>query len=197
VWAPSFDETGGWRQGYAAIGNSLGFPGVLPILEHGDLKLFQSVAIEAYLASISPKFAGLAPEAKARDLMFQNIRADINGATESLLFKKIQPEDLPPVMEKWYAIVEGLLPDDGFINGLEFPTPADLAVMVIVKGCMPFRAAPHLAGCTPTPENYPKLFRVASAAAAYGPVAAYLKASEHQTLKADPFGIMPPAYAAE
>ena len=79
--------------------------------------------------------------------------------------------------------------------GLDFPTPADLAVLVITKGCMPFRAAPALAGCSPTPELYPKMFRIAADAAAYPPVAAYLKASEHQTLKADPFGIMPPEYA--
>jgi len=192
AWAPAFDETGGWRQGYAAIGNAFGFPSVLPILEHGDVKLFQSVAIESYLASISPKFSGLTPAQKGVDLMFQSIRSDINGTTESLLFKKIEPGDLPPVMEKWYGIIEGLLPESGFINGLDFPTPADLSVLVIAKGCMPFQAAPAIAGCSPTPKKYPKMFRVATNAAAYPPVASYLAASEHQTLKADPFGIMPP-----
>jgi len=195
VWDPSFDETGGWRQGYAAIGNALGFPGVMPILEHGDFKLFQSVAIEGYLASLSPKFSALTPAQKGTDLMFQEIRSDINAATESLLFKKIEAEALPPIMEKSYAMVEGLLPESGFINGLDFPTPADLAVLVITKGCMPFRAAPHLAGCTPTPDKYPKMFRIANAAAAYEPVAKYLE--ETTVLKADPFGLMPPQYATE
>ena len=195
AWAPAFDEAGGWRQGYAAIGNAFGYPGVLPILEHDGLKLFQSVAIESYLASISPRFSALTPAQKGIDLMFQNIRSDINGNTEALLFKKIQPEDLPPVMEKWYGIIEGLLPESGFINGLDFPTPADLAVLVIAKGCMPFQAAPVIAGCSPTPDTYPKMFRIAADAAAYPPVATYLAASEHQTLKADPFGIMPPEYA--
>jgi len=196
AWAPAFDETGGWRQGYAAIGNAYGLPGTLPILEHGDVKLFQSVAIEGYFASLSPKFSALTPGQKATDLMFQEIRSDINAVTESLLFKKIQPEDLPPTMEKWYGVIEGLLPETGFVNGLAFPTIADLAVLVIAKGCMPFQAAPAIAGCSPTPATYPKMFRVANAAAAYPPVAAYLAASEHQTLKADPFGIMPPEYAA-
>lgn len=128
--------------------------------------------------------------------MFQSIRSDINGVTESLLFKKIEPEELPPTMEKWYGIIEGLLPEGGFINGLDFPTPADLAIMVITKGCMPFQAAPAVAGCSPTPDKYPKMFRVATAAAAYPPVAEYLATSEYQTLKADPFGLMPPEYAA-
>ena len=26
-WAPAFDESGGWRAGYAAIGEKLGLPG--------------------------------------------------------------------------------------------------------------------------------------------------------------------------
>lgn len=92
------------------------------------------------------------------------------------------------------GIVEGLLPASGFVNGLDYPTAADLAVLVITKGCMPFQAAPTMAGCAPTPATYPKMFRVAEAAAAYAPVASYLAGSEHQTLKADPFGIMPPEY---
>jgi glutathione S-transferase len=32
-----------------------GSPGSLPILIHGDLKLSQSLAIEAYIAGIAPK----------------------------------------------------------------------------------------------------------------------------------------------
>jgi hypothetical protein len=129
--------------------------------------------------------------------MFQLIKSDINGSTESLLFKKITAEDLTPTMEKWYGIIEGLLPPSGFVNGLEIPTPADLSVLVLTKGCMPFRAAPQMAGCAPTPGKYPKMFRVAKDAAAYAPVAAFLKASEHKTLKADPFGIMPEDYKVE
>ena len=37
LWDPAFDETGGWRQGYKPIGEGFGFPGVLPILEHGEI----------------------------------------------------------------------------------------------------------------------------------------------------------------
>ena len=60
---PSFDATGGWNQElkYKEMGAALGFPGVLPILEHGDLKIYQTTAIESYLANISPKYAGLTP----------------------------------------------------------------------------------------------------------------------------------------
>ena len=63
---------------------------------------------------------------------------------------------------------------------------------------LPFQAAPTMAGCAPTKDRYPKMFRVASETAAYGKVPEFLKTgSEHKTLKADPFGIMPAEYAAE
>jgi len=196
AWAPAFED-GGWRQGYQAIGQQYNFPGTMPILEHGDFQLCQTTAIESYLVSIAPKFKDLSPAQKGKDLMFQVFKADINVPTENLLFEKIGPEDLVPIVEKFYPIIEGLLPDEGFVNGLDFPTAADLAVLVMAKGCMPFQAAPTVAGCSllDTPGKYPKMERVAAAAAAYPPVAAFLAKSEHSTLKADPFGIMPAAYA--
>ena len=226
AWAPAFDETGGWRAGYQAIGQKFGFASTLPILEHGELQLFQTAAIETYLASIATKvFPDLTPKQQAVDLMFGQIKADLNAATESLLFKKIKPEELPPIVEKWYGIIEGLLPETGFINGLATPTMADLAVLVIAQGCMPFQAGPKIAGfdwtgkcvgappsCTPPPtlpflarvpahqelgrsvrncrRRYPKMTRVAADAAAFPAIAEFLAASEHKTLKADPFGIM-------
>jgi len=193
AWAPAFDDSGGWRQGYQAIGNKHGFPGTMPILEHGSYTLCQTTAIESYLASIAPKFKALTPEQKGKDLMFQVFKADINVPTENLLFKKITAEDLKPIVEKMYGTLEGLMPTSGFINGLEFPTAADLAILVISKGCMPFQAAPTMADCSflKNASKYPKMDRIAKAAAAYPPVVKYLAASEHKTLKADPFGIMP------
>ena len=52
-----------------------------------------------------------------------------------------------------------LLPADGFINGLDFPTMADLAVLIITKGCMPFQAASTMAGVAFDPVMYPKMER--------------------------------------
>ena len=36
TWSPAFGEDGNWRPGYKAIGEARGFPGTMPILEHGD-----------------------------------------------------------------------------------------------------------------------------------------------------------------
>ena len=126
--------------------------------------------------------------------MFALIKGDMNVPTENVLFKKITPEDLKPIMEKYYGIIESQMPDVGFINGLSYPTPADLAVVVICTGCMPFQAASHMAGVAFDGEKYPKTQKVVTAAMNYPSVAKFLKESEHQTLKADPFGIMPEAY---
>jgi len=132
--------------------------------------------------------------------MFQLIKSDINASTENVLFKKLTPEELVPIMEKWYGYIEGLLPETGFVNGKAFPTPADLSVLVVAKACMPFQAAPTIAGCAPTKDKYPKMFRVAEEAAAYKPVAAHLATTPisygTSTLKSDPFGIMPASYHA-
>jgi len=195
AWAPAFDETGGWRQGYQEIGKGLGLAPTLPIMEHGELKLFQTAAIETYLVELSPKFAALTPAQKGKDWMIAQIKADINAATESLLFKKIKPEELPPVAEKFYGVLEGMLPEKGFVNGLDFPTMGDLAVLVIAKGCMPFQAALQVAGWKwADGAKYPKIERLAKDVAAFPKVTEFLAASEHKTLKADPFGIMPAEY---
>ena len=52
--------------------------------------------------------------------------------------------------------------ESGFVNGLEFPTVADLAVLVIAKGCMPFQAAPTIAKCAfmGSEDKYPKMARI-------------------------------------
>lgn len=218
-WTPTFDETGNFRAGYQAIGASLGFPGSFPILEQGDFALFQSNAIEAYLASIAPKFINLTPQEKAKDMMFSLIKEDTLQPCEKLLFKKISAEDLAAVMPKQYGTIEDLLPDSGFVNGLDHPTVADLAVVVVSTGCMPFQAACTMAGVAFDALKYPKMARVAREAMEYGPVANFLVASEvsiselsrsedlkssnisnfllslqHKTLKADPFNIMPAEY---
>ena len=43
-------------------------------------------------------------------------------------------EELLPKMEKMYGVCEGLCPETGFVNGLDFPTKADLAVLNMLQG---------------------------------------------------------------
>mmetsp|Transcript_10930 Transcript_10930/g.20066 ORF Transcript_10930/g.20066 Transcript_10930/m.20066 type:complete len:243 (-) Transcript_10930:228-956(-) len=192
AWYPAF-ENGGWRQGYQAIGKKHGLPGSFPILEHGDFKLFQSNAIETYLASIAPKFKDLTAQQKAKDLMFCLVKEEILQKCEALLFQKITADDLKAAMDKMFPLLEGLLPEKGYINGLEFPTVADLCVLNAAKACMPFQASMTAAGWE-WEGKFPKIERIASDAMAYPSVADFLKKSQYKTLSADPFGIMPKEY---
>ena len=49
----------------------------MPLLKHGDLKMSQSLAIEAYLLNIAPKFKGLTAKQRAVDGMFASIKEEM------------------------------------------------------------------------------------------------------------------------
>jgi len=164
-------------------------PGTLPILEHGDLTVYQSLGIETYICNLSPKFKALTPAQKAKDDMFANIKEDIQQVIPPFLFgdmakKATIQSDLAPKMAKMYGICEGLCPANGFVNGLDFPTKADLAVLNMVKGFMPYgwgirEAFPDIQ------SKCPNMCRIAAAAAAADGVKEYL-ASDDVTLEVNP-----------
>ena len=94
-------------------------------------------------------------------------------------------EELTPILDKVYGIVEGLCPDEGFVNGLDFPTKADLAILNMIKGYMPYGW-----GIEATeydfPSKHPKMWRIATSAAAAEGVKEYLE-SDEATLETNPF----------
>ena len=100
-----------------------------PLLKHGDLKLSQSGAIEAYLASIAPKFSGLTPQQRAIDGMYAGIKEEMLSNCAKALFTTKNGEDVTKLLDdRWFPLMEASIPAEGFINGLAFPTVADLAV---------------------------------------------------------------------
>ena len=60
-------------------------PRGLPLLEHGELKMSQSTAVESYIASIAPKFAKLSPQQRAIDAMYGSIKEEILGGCVQVL----------------------------------------------------------------------------------------------------------------
>ena len=68
-------------------------------------------------------------------------------------------------------------PDGGFINGLPYPTGADLAVLVMLRSGFPFGEAIANAGYDGA-SAYPKTYALADRAAAFPAVAAYLATSQ-------------------
>merc|ERR1712106_1275935 len=69
-------------------------PSGTPLLKHGDLKLSQSGAIEAYLASIAPKFSGLTPQQRAIDSMYAGIKEEMLSNCAKALFTTKNGEDV-------------------------------------------------------------------------------------------------------
>ena len=87
-----------------------GSPSSLPILKHGDMKIAQSLAIEAYFMSIAPKFAGLTKKELAKDGMMCNIKEDINMPCVKMLFgNETNPEEVKKHLDRWFPVVEHLL----------------------------------------------------------------------------------------
>jgi glutathione S-transferase len=173
---------------------AFGSPGQWPCLEHGQLRVAQSFCIETYFASIVPGFKDLTPAQQAVDSMFCKIKEDmLAGYVETLSFimedesKKAEgAEDIAEHSDKWFPILESRLPAVGFINGLSLPTAADLVVLNVIRGFMPFGAAYALSGYDVS-AKFPNLLAHADRVAAYPAVKAYLDRSK--TMDADPLGL--------
>jgi len=160
-------------------------PEGLPILRHGDLKMSQSLAIENYVAALSPKFGGLSPKQSAVDQMYGGIKEELLANCVKAIFRtrKADPQqatqDITALFDKWFTILEAKVPEDGFIHGLEFPTPADLVMVNLTRAYMPFGAAAKHAGYDFS--KFPKVMALADRAAKTEAVAAYLENSQYTT----------------
>jgi len=169
-------------------------PGTWPCLEHGELRISQNTAIECYIASIAPYYKDLTPEQQAVDNLFCCIKDDMYkeymnaymamSADESR--KLTFSADLAATADRWFLVIEDRLPSGGFINGLDFPTVSDLAVLNIAMAFMPFVAFQDLAGYDVS-AKWPHLMRHADRVAIYPSVKAYLDKST--TIHANPYGL--------
>jgi phospholipase/carboxylesterase len=172
-------------------GTGVGSSGTLPLLAHGDLRIAQSFAIEQYVASIAPNFAGLDSAQRAIDSMFCKIKEDmfqgfvkvLDGISADASKNASAGEDVAAVGDKWFPVVEGRLPENGFINALDFPTAADLAVVNIAKAFMPFGAAYRIGGYDVS-AKFPRFAAHVARVSEYSTVKCYLDFST--TMSADP-----------
>ena len=163
-----------------------GSAGSVPVLIDGELKMNESTAIELYVASVAPKFASLTPKQRAKDAQFCSIKETCLGSFAKHLFGDKDKDAIQAVANKYFPIIEGILPESGFINGLDYPTVADLAIVVMCEGYMPFGAT-YKCGGVNLAESYPKLVAHSDRTKAVGDVAKAL--SESTTLKAAMFGM--------
>lgn len=179
-----------------ALKKEAGSPSSLPILVHGDnVKLTQSHAIVGYLLDISPKYYNLSPAQRAKDSQINAIFDDVmSDLAKQILFNPARKEDpsamkteANKVADKWLSLIEGIMPDDGFINGLSYPTAADFCMVVMVEGVTPFKACWKI-GEVDVLAKCPKIAKIVNRTKEVPEVKAHLAASD--TLNGDPFGLM-------
>jgi|EP00419_Tripos_fusus_P008868 hypothetical protein len=181
---PTIKETGESKMDYLS-------PSGMPLLSHGELKMSQSGAIETYVAAIAPKYKDLTVQQRAVDNMYQGIKEDILFNCAKAIFttqktdKDKAKQDIIDLLDKWFAIFEDKVPSDGFIHGLGFPTPADLALLNITTGFMPFGAAKKCAGYDF--DKWAKVKSLCERTAAAPGVSQYLQSSPYTA--ANPFGL--------
>lgn len=153
-----------------------GSGGSVPLLIDGDLKMNESIAIALYISSIAPKFADLTPQERAKDSQFCLIKEDLLSGVANIVFDDRDKDKINAVADKLIPLIEGILPKEGFINGKDFPTAADLAVVSICEGYMPFGAA-FKYGKIDVAARFPKLQAHNDRTKAVAEVAAYIAES--------------------
>jgi len=160
-----------------------GSPGSIPLLTHGDLKMAQSTAMESYLSILA--FPDLSPAMRAVDAQFCCIKEDACAAIYKIYFnpamkEKIAAQDIAeemaPVINKWYGVVEAIIPADGFVNGQAYPTAADMVVVNFLNAFHVFKAG-VIASKIDVAATFPKLKALSERTAAFPAVAAYLEKS--------------------
>ena len=157
-----------------------GSPGTFPMLIDGDLKMNESGAIEVYLSMIAPKYKDLTVKQRAKDFQFTQLKEEYLRNFAAVIFNPTtdaaaKTEGVEGVAAKYFPILEGILPEDGFVNGGDYPTPGDLAIVNICEGYMPFQASYKIAGLD-LAKSYPKLVAHSERVKAVAEVATALEA---------------------
>jgi len=141
-----------------------GSTGSLPVLIDDDLKINESGAIEVYFSLIAPKYADLTAKQQAKDAQLSHLKETYMASIGKVIFSMTKEErasgakkeEVKVVRSKYYSVLEKILPEDGYINQLEYPTPADLAIVNICDAYMPFGCAYKHAGVDLS-ADYPKI----------------------------------------
>lgn len=162
--------------------------GYLPAVSHPEAGLFpackfaygclqESLAVERYLAMLSPKFNTLTAQERAIDDMVAMIKEDLIHVEHAANNATLAPSVVNPLYDRYLNVLEhdGYVPASGFINGKSYPTGADLAVLVLLKSEFPYAKA--LKTAKYDTSRFPKVVALAERTAAYPAVAAYLNVS--------------------
>jgi len=173
--------------------------GYLPALAHPQAGLFpkcsfsmgclqESLAVERYIASLSPTFNQLSAQQRAIDDMFAQIKEDLIAVEPGAANASLAPGLVAPLYDRYLGVLEndGYIPEEGYVNGNSFPTGADLSVLVFLKSGFPYAKA--LANAKyDVAAKFPKIAALAERTAHFPAVAQYLAVSKtfYETLAAE------------
>jgi len=138
--------------------------------------LQESLAVERYMANLAPVYAALTATQKAIDDMFAMVKEDLIHVEPGATNASAAPAIVTPLYDRYLPVLESLCPASGFVNGLAFPTGADLALLVILKAVFPYAKALKNAGYDAS--KFEKVSAIVARTAAFPSVAAYLKTSK-------------------
>jgi len=156
----------------------------LPIVVHGDLKINQSMAVANYFAGLGPKYPKVTPQQKALDDMFQGALEDAMGLAAGVILSGGDGSLVPKIMTKVLTHLSKYIKDDGFINGYDTPTLADICILVLTQALIPFGATLG-EGATECYAQTPKAVALGERVAAFPAVADWLT-NENCNLKKPP-----------
>ena len=156
----------------------------LPIVTHGDHKIYQSFACQNYFASIAPNYPAITPAQRSIDDMFMGVLEDCMGLAAGVVLSGGDPALVPVFMSKCLTHLTKHIPDDGFVHGKAGPTASDLAILVLTQALIPFGATLG-AGAAECYGKFPKAVALGERAAAFPAVAKWLT-NEHCNLKKPP-----------
>jgi len=158
------------------------FTGTLPQMKHGDFELTQSGAIESYIAAIAPKFQGLTSQQRAIDDCYAATKEDILQGMVPVVFGQGEAKEaalakLPSLLDKFLSVLEENAPEQGFTHGLDFPTGADLTLMIITSAGAPFQVC-YQAASYDWQSKFPKIKALVERTQAVPEVKEYLSSSK-------------------
>jgi len=172
---------------HTTAANEMGMEGCgLPICVHGDLKFNQSMAVQDYFVALGMEkdYPKVTPQQKAVDDMFEGALEDMTGLAAGVVLSGGDAANVPIYMTKTLTHMEKYMTGSGFVNGLAAPTKADLVVLILTQGLIPFGATLGEGAAECYAKN-PKAVAVGARTAAFPAVAAYLD-TEYCNLRKPP-----------
>lgn len=156
----------------------------LPIAVHDSLKINQSAAVQEYFCSIGPNYPKVTPQQQAIDNMFEGALEDMMGLAAGVILSGGDGANVPIYMAKTLSHLSKHIKPEGFVNGHDAPTKADLVILILTQALIPFGATLG-EGADECYGQFPEAVALGERAAAFPAVAAWLT-NENCNLKKPP-----------